>query len=102
VGSVLINPAKFGEGRIAAFGPYKPWSWHKAEGGDGSNYPQYSGRILDLKDGKGAAVAYFRDLIAPELAERIVVVVVPSHDSRAAWHGFEDVGHRAREEGHSG
>jgi hypothetical protein len=76
---VLINRSKF-PGQIAAFGDYKPWSWHKMEGGDSSNYPEHSGRILDLKEAKPAAVAYFLERIGPELAAKIAIAVVPSHD----------------------
>jgi len=77
---VLINRAKFGAGQIAAFGDYKPWSWHKMEVGDFSNYPQYSGRILDIKQAKPAAVAFFVERIAPELGDNVAIAIVPSHD----------------------
>lgn len=65
---------------IAVYGDYLPWGVHRSAGGDRSNYPEYSGKILDLKDGKDAGVAYFRDQIATELMDGIVIVTVPSHD----------------------
>ena len=65
---------------IVAYGSYKPWSWHKMEGGDRSNYPEFSGRILDLKEGNTHAVAYFRERVEPDLGNGFAVAVVPSHD----------------------
>ena len=65
---------------IAVFGDYLPWGVHRANGGDGSNYPEYSGKILDLKDDKDGATEYFGERIAPELQDDLVIVTVPSHD----------------------
>ena len=65
---------------IVAYGSYKPWSWHKAEGGDSSNYPEFSGRILDLKEGKAHAVKYFWERVEPELGDGFAITIVPSHD----------------------
>jgi len=65
---------------IAVYGDYKPWTAHKEDGGDGSNYPPHSGRILDLKKAKASAVAHFKDMIEPELQDGVVIVTVPSHD----------------------
>jgi predicted amidophosphoribosyltransferase len=65
---------------IAVFGDYLPWNVHKAQGGDRSDYPEHSGRILDLKDGSAKAAAHFGGLVAETLAEKVVVVTVPGHD----------------------
>lgn len=65
---------------IAFYGNYIPWGVHKERGGDASNYDTYSGRILDLKDGKASAIKYFKDLVEPELADGIAIATVPSHD----------------------
>ncbi|MFT4119743.1 ComF family protein [Bradyrhizobium sp.] len=65
---------------IAIFGDYRPWGVHRAMGGDRSNYPEYSGKILDLKDGKDGAAAYFANLMAPALGDNFAVAVVPGHD----------------------
>ncbi len=77
---VLRNHARFWGDGIAVYGDYRPWGVHKAAGGDKSNYPEHSGRILDLKDGKAVGVAYFKDRIAPGLCDGVAVVTVPSHD----------------------
>lgn len=65
---------------ILAYGSYKPYSWHKMEGGDSTNYPSYSGRILDLKEGKAQAIRNFAELIEPDLGQGFSIAVVPSHD----------------------
>ncbi len=65
---------------IAVYGDYKPWGAHKEDGGDGSNYPAHSGRILDLKEAKASAVRHFKEMIEQELQDGVVIVTVPSHD----------------------
>lgn len=65
---------------IAVYGDYLPWGVHRSAGGDKSNYPERSGKILDLKEGKDTGVAYFSGTIAAELKDGIVIATVPSHD----------------------
>ena len=65
---------------IAVYGDYLPWGVHRAAGGDRSNYPERSGKMLDLKEGKDAGVAYFSEAIATELKDEIVIATVPSHN----------------------
>lgn len=48
-------------------------------GGDGSNYPSHSGRILDVKDKLASAIATFAGQIDPMLAADIAVCYAPSH-----------------------
>ncbi len=79
---------KSGGAMIVAYGSYKPWTWHKMEGGDGSNYPEFSGRILDLKEGKAHAVEYFRERVEPDLGNGFAVAVVPSHDPESPGLGL--------------
>jgi hypothetical protein len=50
-------------GNVAYYCDYLPWNVHKASGGDRSNFPEHSGRILDLKDKRPQAVEYFREMI---------------------------------------
>jgi predicted amidophosphoribosyltransferase len=76
-------------GKVAIYGDYKPWSIHKESGGDGSNYPAHSGRILDLKEGKVAAVSHFAEIIEPELADGVVIVTIPSHDPAKPGSGLQ-------------
>ena len=73
---------------IAAYDTYRPWSWHKSGGGDWSNYPTYSGRILDLKNRKPVGIAYFRDKLDPDLGTGFAIAVVPSHDPEKTVSGL--------------
>jgi predicted amidophosphoribosyltransferase len=78
--AVLKQHERYYWRNVAVYGDYKPWSVHKEEGGVRSDYPEHSGRILDLKEGKPEAVTHFAAVIEPELADGIMIVTVPSHD----------------------
>lgn len=89
--SSLKNHQRFW-GPIAVYGDYLPWRVHKENGGDGSNYPSHSGRILDLKDGKAGAVTHFKDIIEPELLTGVAIATVPSHDPAKTTGGLKSLG----------
>lgn len=65
---------------IAILGDYRPYWYHKEQGGDGSNYPAHSKRILDLKDGNAGGIEHFSSFIAPRMKRFSFVAAVPSHD----------------------
>lgn len=65
---------------IVVLGPYKPWSFHKEAGGDGSNYPEHSGRILDVKSDQNRGIQYFFDYMSPRIKAGASIAIVPSHD----------------------
>ena len=96
--AILESHDKFW-GKVAIWGQYKPYSLHKEQGGDSSNYPGHSGKILDLKDDKAGAVHYFADLIEPELSAGIVIVTVPSHDPESQSGGLKKLAARLAENG---
>ncbi|TIN70901.1 MAG: phosphoribosyltransferase [Mesorhizobium sp.] len=68
------------DNRVVSLGDYKPWSVHKSEGGDFTNYPAHSGHILDVKDNKANGIKHFADALAGRLHDGIAIAVVPSHD----------------------
>jgi predicted amidophosphoribosyltransferase len=65
---------------IIVLGAYRPWTHHKDMGGDSSNYPRHSGRILDLKENRAQGINYFYDYMQPKLKSPEAIAVVPSHD----------------------
>jgi len=65
---------------IATLGSFIPWGIHKDQGGDASNYPEHSGRILDVKSGQEAGLKYFADFMAPRIRTPGVVAIVPASD----------------------
>jgi hypothetical protein len=76
---------------IICLGPYRPWSYHKANGGDGGDYPEHSGRVLDLKENKAVGVTYFFDYMRPKLKKPQAIAVVPSHDPAKAPGGLQSL-----------
>lgn len=79
---------------ITVLGPYRPWGYHKEMGGDGSNWPEHSCRILDLKNSKKAGVDYFFEYMAPKLRPVGAIAIVPSHDPAKAPGGLHSLGRR--------
>jgi predicted amidophosphoribosyltransferase len=71
----------------------------KRRGGDRSNYPAHSGRILDLKDGKESAISNFAEMIEPKLPNNIAIAVVPSHDPEKVSIGLENLAAQLAERG---
>jgi predicted amidophosphoribosyltransferase len=80
--SFFTNPSvlHFEQNGVASAGEYKPWFWHKQAGGDRSNYPSHSGKILDLKDGSDHAIAHFLKELDGLISPGVAIAVVPSHD----------------------
>ena len=82
----ILNKHGRDRGKVAIWLDYKPYGLHKDQGGNSTNYPAHSGRILDLKDDKAGAVDHFADMIEPELSDGIVILTVPSRRScKPAW-----------------
>lgn len=52
----------------------------------------FSGKILDLKEGKLAAVKYFYNLLNEEICEGVTICVVPSSDSTKIESGIGMLG----------
>jgi hypothetical protein len=90
----LNNFPDFGNDEISAFGEYHPWGQHKAQGGDGSNYPMFSGKILDLKDKKEGGIGYFYNIVEPAIQKNVALVTVPSHDPQKSVNGIRDLAQR--------
>jgi phosphoribosylpyrophosphate synthetase len=100
VSRILKNHARYWGGWLAVFGDYKPWGVHRQDGGNRSDYPEYSGRILDLKQGNADAVATFKAQIEPELADGIAIAVVPGHDPEKAGKGLQTLAAELASKGH--
>jgi predicted amidophosphoribosyltransferase len=69
------------EGGIISLGEYRPWSFHKECGGNGSDWPEHSARTLDLKKKKAAGYDYFFKYLRKAVKSSTAVAVVPSSDS---------------------
>lgn len=67
------------DGGIISLGEYRPWSFHKDCGGNGSDWPKHSARTLDLKKKKAAGFTYFFDYLVDKIKKAEAIAVVPSH-----------------------
>ena len=76
---------------IATYGSYIPWRVHKELGGNSSNYPEFSGRTFDLKNGRTTAVEYFCQRMEPDLGDEFAIAVVPSHDPKSPGSGLRQL-----------
>jgi predicted amidophosphoribosyltransferase len=65
---------------IIVLGPYRPWGYHKEMGGSGNDYPEHSGKILDLKQARPQGINYFFQFLSKAIKKAEVLVVVPGHD----------------------
>jgi hypothetical protein len=54
----------------------------------------YSGKILDLKEGKETAVTYFYNLLDSEICDGVTICVVPSSDASKIGSGIGRLGER--------
>jgi predicted amidophosphoribosyltransferase len=79
---------------IIVLGTYRPWGHHKQMGGDGSNWPEHSRRILDLKEGKKVGVDYFFDYMSDKLKRVEAIAIVPSHDPAKGPGGLHTLARR--------
>ncbi|MBO6767334.1 MAG: hypothetical protein JJ901_03395 [Erythrobacter sp.] len=79
---------------IIVLGLYKPWTYHKETGGDGSNYPEHSGKILDLKQARAPGINYFYNYMQPKLKSPDALAVVPSHDPEKGPGGLHQLAGR--------
>jgi hypothetical protein len=85
---IFKDPSRADGEAIVTFGNYRPWSWHKSMGGGWSDYPQFSGRMLDLNKGKDGGQQFFAALIEPTLGSGFSIAVVPSHNPEKVMPGI--------------
>ncbi len=83
-----------GDDEVSAFGDYHPYRQHLAAGGDSTNYPSFSRKILDLKDKKNSGIVYFYNIIEPLIRPDVVLVTVPSHDPSKSINGIRELAQR--------
>lgn len=76
---------------ITTLGTYRPWRTHTLLGGDSSNYPETSKKLLDLKSGHASAVEYFRPYLAPAVGRNCAIAVVPSHNPANTQSGLKNL-----------
>jgi predicted amidophosphoribosyltransferase len=77
-------------GQITALGYYRPWG-HHVEAHGGSEYPEHSKRVLDLKDRLARGIDHFFDYLSPRIKRAEAIAYVPSSDAEKLETGIRDL-----------
>ena len=78
---VFVNEAWNQTGDIVVYSNYHKYWQNKELRIKNPYFDVFSGRILDLKEGKQSAVKYFYNLINEEICKDVTICVVPSSDA---------------------
>lgn len=78
---VFINESWNNTGEIVVYSNYHKYWLDKERKIKNPLFDVFSGKILDLKEGKASAIRYFYNLIDAEICKGITVCAVPSSDS---------------------
>lgn len=78
---VFINESWNNTGEIVVYSNYHKYWLDKERNIKNPLFDVFSGKILDLKEGKLSAIRYFYDLIDAEICRDVTVCVVPSSDA---------------------
>ena len=75
--------------QLAWLGDYHPY-----RGGRNPNFNVFSGKVLDLKDGKEIGIEHFRAALEEIVLPGVTVAVVPSHDPANTTGGLRTMAQR--------
>ncbi len=78
---VFINESWNNTGEIVVYSNYHKYWLDKERKIKNPLFDVFSGKILDLKEGKTSAVKYFYNLLDAEICKGVTICVVPSSDS---------------------
>lgn len=82
---------------IVVYSNYHKYWLDRERGIKNPLFDVFSGKILDLKQGKNEAINYFYNLINVEICEGVTICVVPSSDSEKTESGIGMLGERLAE-----
>lgn len=89
---VFVNEKWNGTGDIVVYSNYHKYWLDRERRIKNPLFDVFSGKILDLKEGKPAAVRYFYNLLNEEICEGVTICVVPSSDSNKTVTGVGMLG----------
>lgn len=78
---VFLNEAWNGTGDIVVYSNYHKYWLDRERKIKNPLFDVFSGKILDLKEGKSAAIRYFYNLLNEEICKDVTICVVPSSDA---------------------
>lgn len=96
---VFVNEAWNGTGDIVVYSNYHKYWLDRERHIKNPLFDVFSGKILDLKEGKISAVRYFYNLLNEEICEGVTVCVVPSSNSEKKVTGMSRLGEMLAENG---
>lgn len=89
---VFVNEEWNNTGDIVVYSNYHKYWIDRERRIKNPLFDVFSGRILDLKEGKGTAVRYFYNLLNEEICEGVTICVVPSSNSEKKVTGIGMLG----------
>ena len=96
---VFVNEAWNNTGEIVVYSNYHKYWLNKELKIKNPLFDVFSGKILDLKEGKPEAIHYFYRLLDPEICEGVTICVVPSSKSDNIGSGIAKLGHMLAKNG---
>ena len=91
---VFVNEKWNGTGEIVVYSNYHKYWLDRERKIKNPLFDVFSGKILDLKEGKESAVRYFYHLLNEEICEGVTICVVPSSNSENKNTGMVRLGER--------
>lgn len=89
---VFVNETWNNTGNIVVYSNYHKYWLDRDRKIKNPLFDVFSGKILDLKEGKKSAIQYFYNLIDAEICEGVTVCVVPSSNSETKVSGISQLG----------
>lgn len=89
---VFVNEAWNQTGDIVVYSNYHKYWLDRERKIKNPLFDVYSGKILDLKEGKMSAVQYFYQLLDPEIRSGVTICVVPSSNAEVKESGIGKLG----------
>lgn len=91
---VFVNEEWNNTGDIVVYSNYHKYWIDRERRIKNPLFDVFSGRILDLKEGKNTAIRYFYNLLNEEICEGVTICVVPSSNSERKITGISLLGER--------
>lgn len=96
---VFVNESWNGTDDIVVYSNYHKYWLDRERRIKNPLFDVYSGKILDLKEGKLSAIRYFYNLLNEEIRKDVTICVVPSSDCEKKITGISRLGEMLAENG---
>lgn len=96
---VFVNESWNGTGNIVVYSNYHKYWLDRERKIKNPLFDVFSGRILDLKDGKMPAIRYFYNILNEEICQGVTICVVPSSNVEKRESGIAVLGEQLAQNG---